>query len=125
MLTTQQDNNNREPGSFLRAQITKIFLALKYELTVSNNKSKHEVLIAGLRMASALNVEQLIIRGDSKVVFGQVTGSFEAKKPHMKKYAALVKGLLKGFKITWFDKIDRKDNQQTDELSKAIIGEPI
>lgn len=76
-------------------------------------------------MALAMNVEQLIIRGDSKVVFGHVSGSFEAKEPHIKRHVAIAKGLLKEFNITWFEKIDRKDNQRADKLSKAIAGEPI
>lgn len=76
-------------------------------------------------MALALNVEQLIIRGDSKVVFGHVTRSFEAKESHMKKYTALVKGLIKEFAVTWFEKIDRKGNRREYELSKVIAGEPI
>lgn len=96
---------------------------LKYKFTASNNESEYEVVIAGLRLASALNVEQVIIAGDSKVVFGKVTESFEAKERHMKKYATQVKGLLKEFKITWFEKIDRKDNRQMDELSKAVAGQ--
>lgn len=59
------------------------------------------------------------------MVFGQDTGSFEAKESHIKKYATLVKVLLKEFKITWFEKIDRKDNSEAYELSKAIAGELI
>lgn len=43
-------------------------------------------------MALALNVEQLIIRGDSKVVLDHVTGSFKAKEDNMKNYySALIK----------------------------------
>lgn len=99
--------------------------ALKYEFTASNNELEYEALIVDLSKVSALNVEQLIIRGDSKVLFGQVTRLFEAKELHLKKYAVLVKGLLKEFKITWFEKIDRKDNRQASKLSKAIVGEPI
>ncbi|KAI5652821.1 hypothetical protein M9H77_30008 [Catharanthus roseus] len=87
------------------------------------NESKHEALTAGLRMAQALNVDQLIIRGDSKAVVRQVTGSFETKESHIKKYAALAKSLLKDFKVTWFEKIDRKNNQRADEVSKAIARE--
>lgn len=56
------------------------------------------------------------------MVFEHVIGSFEAKEHHMKKYAALVKG-LKEF-ITWSEKIDRKDNRRANKLSKAIAGEP-
>lgn len=85
--------------------------ALKYEFTPSNNESEYKALIVGIQITLALNLEQLIILGDSNVVFEQVTGSFESKEPHTKRYAALVEGLLKDFKITWSEKINRKKNQ--------------
>lgn len=99
--------------------------ALKYEFTASNNESKYEALIAGLRMALAMNMEQLIICGDYKVVFGHVTGSLKAKEDNMRKYSTLVKSLIKGFATTWFKKINRKHNRKADELSKVIEGERI
>lgn len=68
--------------------------ALKYYFVVSNNESEYEALIVGLWIALAMNIDQLIIRGDSKVVFDHVTGSFKAKEEDMKKYYTLVKSLL-------------------------------
>lgn len=67
-----------------------------------------------------MNIDQLIIREDSKVVFGWVTGSFVAEKDNLKKYSVLAKALALWFQITWFEKIDRRNNQIADELSKAI-----
>lgn len=59
------------------------------------------------------------------IVFGQVIGSFEAKEDNMKKYSTIVKGLIEEFETTWFEKIDRKDNQKVDELPKVIAKEHI
>lgn len=53
-------------------------------------------------MELAMNVEQLIIQGNSKVVFGHVTVSFEAKEKNMRKYSALVKHLMTKFTATLF-----------------------
>lgn len=53
---------------------TEFAYALKYNFPVSNNESEYKVLLAGIRMALAMNVDQLIIRGDSKVFYGYVTG---------------------------------------------------
>lgn len=47
--------------------------AFKYEY-------EYEALIAKLRMASAMNIKQLIILGDFKIIFQHVTGSFKAKE---------------------------------------------
>lgn len=86
---------------------TKFAYALKYNFSVSNNESEYKALIVRLRMTLAMSIEQLIIRGDSKVVFGHTTGSFEANEENMKKYSALAKNLVAQFKATWFEKIDK------------------
>lgn len=65
--------------------------ALKYDFPVSNNESKYKALLVGLRMTLFLNVKQLIVWGDSKVVFGQVTGSSGTKEDNIKKYLVLAK----------------------------------
>lgn len=74
--------------------------ALKYTFSVSNNEYEYEVLLARLWMAAAMNIGQLIIREDSKIVFGQVTGSFEAQEENMKQYSTIAKSLVAQFKAT-------------------------
>lgn len=76
-------------------------------------------------MVLAMNIEQLIFQRDLKVVFGQVMRLFEAKEDNMKKYFVLAKGFLSHSKATWFEKIDRRQNQRADKLFKAISGEEI
>lgn len=44
---------------------TELAYALKYNFHSSNNESEYEVLLAGLRMTLTINVDQLIIHGDS------------------------------------------------------------
>lgn len=61
--------------------------ALKYDFSFSNNEFEYEALLAGLHMAFAMNIEQLIIRGDSQVVYGHVTRSFETKEDNMKEHS--------------------------------------
>lgn len=95
---------------------------LKYEFPVSNNESEYEELLAGFGMTLARNIEQLIIQRDSKVVFRQVTSSFEAKEENMKWYLQLAKRLTSQFKATRFEKIHRRQNRKVDDLSKAITG---
>lgn len=98
---------------------------LKYHFTVNNDESKYEAPIGGLRMTLGMNIEQLIIPGDFKVIFDHVTGSFEVKEENMKKYSTLVKSLIVRFNTTWFEKIDRRHNKKANDLSKAIAGEQI
>lgn len=56
------------------------------------------------------------------MVFGHITGSFETKEPHMKKYAATAKGLLKEFKITWFVKNRLKGQPKSGRVIKGHSG---
>lgn len=72
---------------------TEFVYALKYAFPISNNESEKELLIEGLQIVLAMNIEQLIIRGESNVVFGHVMGSFETKEDTMKKYSIIVKSL--------------------------------
>ncbi|KAI5682874.1 hypothetical protein M9H77_04102 [Catharanthus roseus] len=97
--------------------------ALKYSFPISNNES--EALLAGLRMALAINMEQLIIHGDSKFVYNHIIGTFEAKEDNMKKYSMLAKTLVSRFKRTWIKKVRRRNNQKAYELSTAISGKHI
>lgn len=48
--------------------------ALKYDFSFSNKESEYEAFLVNLRMALAMNIDQLIICGDSQVVYSQVTG---------------------------------------------------
>lgn len=66
-----------------------------------------EARLAGLRMAATMNIEQIIIRGDSKIVIGHVTRSFEAKEENIKWYYAIAKSLVAQLKATWLERIDR------------------
>lgn len=83
------------------------------------------MLLVGFRMALVMNIDQLIIWGDLKIVYGHITSIFEAKEDNMKKYFTLAKALALRFQNTWFEKIDRRNNKRAYELSKAISGEEI
>lgn len=103
-----------------RIDWTEFSYALKYSFLVSHNESKYGAYLAGLRIALAMNIDQLIIRGNSKVVFGQVMGSFKEKEDNMKKYSVLEKELALHFKSTRLKEIDRRQNQKADDFSKSI-----
>lgn len=44
-------------------------------------------------MVLAINVEKLIMRRDSKIIFGQVMRSSEAKEDNIKRHSLLAKGM--------------------------------
>lgn len=104
---------------------TEFAYALKYIFHASNNKLEYEVLLVGLQMALAMNVDQLIIHGDSQIVHRHITDMFETKEENMKKYSKLAKALFSRLKKTQFEKLSRRNNQKADELSKSLFRDQI
>ena len=91
---------------------------LQYQPT--NNEVKYEALLKGLELAKSIEVESILILGDSQLVMGQVNETCEAKEERMKKYLEKVLQLLKKFKEA------REENMEADALAKeASANQPI
>ncbi|GJZ01603.1 reverse transcriptase domain-containing protein [Tanacetum coccineum] len=54
--------------------------ALRFEFKTTNNEAKYEALLARLRIAKEMKIQELIIFVDSQLVANQVNGLFEARK---------------------------------------------
>ena len=67
-------------------QGTQLELSLKFGFPASNNQAEYEALLAGLKLAREVGARKLNIYSDSQVVTSQITGSYQAKDPTMKKY---------------------------------------
>nr|GEU86909.1 hypothetical protein [Tanacetum cinerariifolium] len=72
--------------------------ALRLTLPSTNNEAKYEALLAGLRIAWQMNISNIEVKVDSKLVASQINGSYEASKDNMIKYLAKVKKYTSGFK---------------------------
>ncbi|KAI5650727.1 hypothetical protein M9H77_36732 [Catharanthus roseus] len=75
--------------------------ALKYYFPINNSESEYEALLSGLRMALAMNMDQLTTHGDSQIVYGHVTRTFEVREDNMKKYSTLARKFVSRFKRTY------------------------
>nr|GEW77218.1 hypothetical protein [Tanacetum cinerariifolium] len=60
----------------------------------SNNEAEYEALIAGLRIAAQMGVQNVHVSVDSKLVANQVLGAYVSKEENMIKYLEKVKSLL-------------------------------
>ena len=58
---------------------------------MTNNKVEYEALIAGLALAKAAEVADMVVYCDSQVVISQVNDNYECKGKQMKKYLEQVK----------------------------------
>nr|GEV51525.1 reverse transcriptase domain-containing protein [Tanacetum cinerariifolium] len=59
--------------------------ALRFRFNATNNEAEYEALIAGLRMASQIGIQNLQANVDSKLVANQVNGIYIAKESSMGK----------------------------------------
>lgn len=68
-----------------------------FKFPVTNNETKYEVLIAGLKIAKEVGVLHLTTFSDSQLMVGQVKDECKAREENMKKYLDKVKDLIMTF----------------------------
>nr|GEU42857.1 reverse transcriptase domain-containing protein [Tanacetum cinerariifolium] len=73
---------------------TEFTYALRFQFAASNNEAEYEALIAGLRIAARMGVQNVYVSVDSKLVSNQVLGAYVAKEENMIKYLEKVKSLV-------------------------------
>nr|GEY66228.1 reverse transcriptase domain-containing protein [Tanacetum cinerariifolium] len=100
--------------------------ALRFKFETTNNEAEYEALLAGLRIAKEMKIQELIIFIDSQRVVNQVNGLFEARQPVIKQYFEKAKELLVSFPTYSIEHIKRDQNKKVDVLSKkATSQDPI
>nr|GEY37322.1 hypothetical protein [Tanacetum cinerariifolium] len=91
---------------------------LRLNFSNSNNDAKYEAILAGLRIATKIQVKNIHAFVDSKLVASQVEGSYEAKGEEMIKYQEKVLELAGAFNRFRITHIPRAENRKADDLSK-------
>ena len=89
---------------------------LKFPAT--NNETKYEGILTGLRLGKALGATNLLIQSDSKLVIRQIKGDYEEKEERMQKYVRLTRHLTQEFNKVEFAQIPKSQNMTADEVSK-------
>jgi len=69
-------------------------------------------------LAKSLEVESILVQGDSQLVMGQVNETYETKEEQMKKYLNKVTCLVKRFKEASFVQVLREENMEADALAE-------
>ncbi|GKA57496.1 reverse transcriptase domain-containing protein [Tanacetum coccineum] len=92
--------------------------ALRFTFPSTNNKAEYEALLAGLRIARKMNIANIEVKVDSKLVAIQINRSYKATKDSMIKYLTKSKDYASGFKSFSIKNIPRNMNQKGDVLSK-------
>jgi ribonuclease HI len=106
---------------------------------VSNNQAEYEGLKAGLQAvlnkfydeydfmnSDDLNVK-LKVRGDSKIVICQMTGDFQMRSDNLKSLYTdacdLRDEIERHFGTVTFQRVDREDNKEADDLARRAVDE--
>nr|GEY93226.1 reverse transcriptase domain-containing protein [Tanacetum cinerariifolium] len=92
--------------------------ALRFQFAASNNKAEYKALVAGLRITTQIEVKNVQVNVDSKLVANQVLGTYVAKEDNMIKYLEIVKDLVIGFTTFSISQVSRSKNKKADALSK-------
>jgi ribonuclease HI len=85
----------------------------------SNNATEYEALINGFRIAVELGIKRLEIRGDSKLIMGQVMKDKNCVDPRMASYCQAVRDLEGRFHGLELHHVLRDYNKVADVLAKA------
>jgi len=80
------DGSSNQQGSGARIildGLNKLLIeqALRFAFKASNNQVEYEALVAGMLVAKELGAQSLLVKNDSLLVTGKVTGEYQAKGP--------------------------------------------
>ncbi|KAH7855450.1 hypothetical protein Vadar_025010 [Vaccinium darrowii] len=93
---------------------------MSIDFPATNNEAEYETLIAGLRLALNLSIEELQVYSDSILVISQLNSDFSFGDSRMLKYLSHVLKLQEDFKKLDFWHISRASNAHADAL--AALG---
>ncbi|GJS62277.1 reverse transcriptase domain-containing protein [Tanacetum coccineum] len=136
-LYTDGASNNEGSGAgliLIALDDVEYSYALRLNFSNSNNDAEYEALLAGLQIAKEMQVKDIHIFVDSKLVASQVEGSYEAKGERMIKYREKVlelAGVFNRFRITHMpiaenmkaNALSKLAAVQFDHLSKEVLVE--
>ncbi|XP_049386715.1 uncharacterized protein LOC125850936 [Solanum stenotomum] len=83
----------------------------------TNNTTEYEAYIMGLNMAINLDVQELVVLGDSDLLIRQARGEWETRDIKLMPYKQCLENLIKRFKSIEFRYIPRFHNELADALA--------
>ncbi|GAA0183718.1 hypothetical protein LIER_42451 [Lithospermum erythrorhizon] len=92
--------------------------ALLVSFPATNNEDEYEVMIVGLKLVKSFNIEEILVRGDSKLVIDQIRGGCGFKNEILMKYREKAVEIAQVFKWVVFEHIPRAENGKADRLSR-------
>ncbi|GJX44436.1 reverse transcriptase domain-containing protein [Tanacetum coccineum] len=94
--------------------------ALRLTFPSTNNEAEYKALLAGLRIAQQINISNIEVEVDSKLVASQINRNYKASKDNMIKYQAKAMEYASGFKSFSIENISRNMNQKANVLVEVL-----
>ena len=91
--------------------------SLRLDFSAMNNKTEYEAVLIGMVMVQRMGGKSVKLFSDSRLVFGQVKGEFEAKDERMQGYLSQVKCLEPKFDSFDLLHVPRNGNAHADSLT--------
>ncbi|HKW05163.1 MAG TPA: ribonuclease HI [Nitrososphaerales archaeon] len=90
----------------------------------SNNVAEYSGLIRGLEWLKRFGHlgDQILVRGDSKLVINQLNGAFKIKAPRLVELYRRAEALLSEFKKVRIEWVERSLNSDADNLSRIAYA---
>ncbi|XP_019181909.1 PREDICTED: uncharacterized protein LOC109177020 [Ipomoea nil] len=127
--TLATDGSSRKKGAGGGVVVTspegfKVYYALMYQFTPTNNEAEYEAFINGLQFAQDLGADYIRAQTDSALVVRQVLGEYEVNGERLQSYRDLAMEKLNLFRAYAVQHVPRLDNADVDILSKLAQDAP-
>ena len=99
----------------------KIECMIRLDFPMTNNEVEYEALVAGLNLAKAAGVENMVVHCYSQVITSQINSDYECRNERMK-YLEEVKNRIGNLEVR-FVQIPREENECANRLAKAASAE--
>ena len=103
-------------GALIRNNGENIWSGSEYIGTTTNNVAEYKGLILGLKQLKFLNINKVIVKGDSMLVINHMTGKYKVNAPHLITLYNEAKELIKDIEVI-FLYIPRLQNKEADQLA--------
>ncbi|XP_070050767.1 uncharacterized protein [Nicotiana tomentosiformis] len=104
-------------GAVLVSEIGQHYpVSIKLRFPYINNMAEYEACILGLKLAIDMNIQELLVIGDSNLLVHQVLGEWATKNTKILPYLYYVQELMKRFTKIEFKHVPRIQNEFADAL---------
>jgi ribonuclease HI len=87
----------------------------------TNNVAEYTAVIEGLRRASALGAQDVLVRSDSRLLVEQLSGRYRVKAPHLQRLHGEALELARRFARIRFEHVPRGRNAEADRLANVGV----